>query len=102
MNAYTNLKDAILSLFCPLRNKTYLHSLVPTPGANKCCRITCRYKANYISRYRLWTQFVFESDVPGRLRYINWLNFPSVFGFVVGPTIWVQGECLLQVGLGGA
>ena len=100
MNAYTNLRVVLLSLFYPLRNKTCLHSLIPTPGGNKCCRITYRYKADYISGFRLWTQFVFESDAPDRLRYINWLNFLGVLELVVGPIIWVQGEYLVQVGLG--
>jgi len=97
MNAYTNLRAVILSLFCPLRNKTYLHSLIPTPGGNKCFRKTCRYEADYISG----TQFVFESDAPGRWRYINWLNFTGVLGLDVGPIIWAQVKYLVQVGLGG-
>jgi hypothetical protein len=101
MNAYTNQRSVILSLSCPLRNKTFLHSLIPTSGGNKCCRIIFRYKADNISGFRLWTQFVFESDVSGRLLYINWLKFTGVLRLVVGPITWVQGECLVQVSLVG-
>jgi len=53
----------------------------------------CRYKADYISGFRLWTQFVFASDAPGPFRYLIWLNFTGVLRLVVGPIILVQGEC---------
>jgi hypothetical protein len=36
------------------------------------------------------------------LLYINWLKRTGVLGLVAGPITWVQGECLVQVGLLGA
>jgi hypothetical protein len=46
MKAYTNLRAVILSLFCPLRIKTFLYSLIPIPGGNKYCRIKCKGKVH--------------------------------------------------------